>query len=373
MGRNMVAGLTELPTRGGIEMDMKSIKTIAGLAMACCLVTVPDCLAVEGDPAPRSLAAQDERVRAEQDRALEAEQMLGAVVRVRSKALEDARSNSSLGRTREGTGVVIDDQGHILTVGYIVIESEAIEVTTAEQKTVPATLVGYDHASGFGLLKAQMPMGVKPIAMGLSSALAVRDPVMVLPFGGREAATPTYVVAKRQFAGSWEYLLDEAIFTSPPTLSWAGAALVGRDGRLVGIGSLLVRDTVERGTPLPGNMFIPIDLVKPILQDLVIKGRAAGDGRPWLGLATEEVQGRLFVTRVSPDSPADKAGIKRGDIVVGVGAAAVKTHEELYRKMWGMGAAGTDVALKLLQGVDVREVRVRSIDRAEYFRAKPVF
>ena len=209
--------------------------------------------------------------------------------------------------------------------------------------------------------------------MGLSSSLAVREPVMVLPFGGRAAATPTYVVAKRQFAGSWEYLLDEAIFTSPPTLSWAGAALVGRDGRLVGIGSLLVRDTVERGTPLPGNMFIPIDLVKPILQDLVLKGRAAGDGRPWLGLATEEVQGRLFVTRVSPDSPADKAGIKRGDIVVGVGAAAVKTHEELYRKIWGMGAAGTDVALKLLQGVDVREVRVRSIDRAEYFRAKPVF
>jgi S1-C subfamily serine protease len=134
-----------------------------------------------------------------------------------------------------------------------------------------------------------------------------------------------------------------------------------------------VRDTVEPGTAQPGNMFIPIDLIKPILGDLIAKGRADGASRPWLGLATEEVQGRLFVTRVSPDSPADKAGIKRGDIVMGVGAEPVKTHEELYRKMWGRGAAGADVPLKLLQGSDVRDVNVRSIDRAEYFRAKPMY
>lgn len=300
-------------------------------------------------------------------------QMLGAVLKVRSKALEDARSNASLGRTREGTGVLIDDQGHILTVGYIVIEAEAIEITTADDKTVPATLVGYDHASGFGLLRAQALMNLKPIALGQSADLAQSEPVMILPHGGRETATIARVVARRKFTGSWEYLLDDAIFTSPPSLAWAGAALVGRDGRLVGIGSLLVRDTVEAESPLPGNMFIPIDLVKPILSDLIAKGRAAGAARPWLGLATEEVQGRLFVTRVSPDSPADKAGIKRGDIVVGVGADPVKTHEQLYRKMWGLGAAGTDVPLKLLQGADMNEVMVRSIDRFEYFRAKPVY
>ena len=303
----------------------------------------------------------------------DAAQMLGAVVKVHSKSIEDARSNATLGRTREGTGVVIDDKGHVLTVGYIVIESEAIEITTAGGKTVPATLVGYDHASGFGLLRAQVAMGVKPIALGQSAALAVSEPVMVLPYGGREAALIAQVVAKRKFSGSWEYLLDEAIFTSPPTLAWAGAALVGRDGRLLGIGSLLVRDTVEAGTPLPGNMFIPIDLIKPILGDLIANGRAAGAPRPWLGLATEEVQGRLFVTRVSPDSPADKAGIRPGDIVVAVGADTVKTHEDLYKKMWGIGAAGADVPLKLLQGADVREVRVHSIDRFEYFRAKPVY
>jgi S1-C subfamily serine protease len=324
-------------------------------------------------PAERAHArqVQAQQVEARQER--ETDQMLGAVVRVRSKALEDARSNSSLGRAREGTGVVIDDAGHILTVGYIVIEAEAIEVTTAGNRTVPATLVGYDHASGFGLLRAQTSLGVQPIALGQSAALAVREPVMVLPYGGRETATPAYVVARRKFAGSWEYLLDDAIFTSPPTLAWAGAALVGRDGKLLGIGSLLVRDSVVPGTPLPGNMFIPIDLLKPILADLIAQGHAGGAPRPWLGLATEELQGRLFVTRVSPDSPADKAGIKRGDIVMGVGAESVRTHEELYRRMWGVGAAGADVPLKLLQGAEVKEVTVHSMDRAEYFRAKPIY
>lgn len=305
--------------------------------------------------------------------ALDAESMLSAIVRVKMRAVPGARSTSTLGPERNGSGVIIDAQGHILTIGYIVNEADSIEVTGADSKTVPALLVAYDHATGIGLLRATLPLKGTPLPLGQSAGLGVREPVMILPAGGRESASVAYVMSRRSFAGGWEYFVDNAIFTAPPTMNWSGAALVNREGKLVGIGSLLVRDTVERGTPLPGNMFIPIDLVKPILQDLVLKGRAAGDGRPWLGLATEEVQGRLFVTRVSPDSPADKAGIKRGDIVVGVGAAAVKTHEELYRKIWGMGAAGTDVALKLLQGVDVREVRVRSIDRAEYFRIKPVF
>lgn len=356
---------------------IKPIKTLPWFALVLSLfLCVPpgaSAWAASSKPETLSPEARAEKVQAQQRSEQETDQMLGAVVKVRSKALEDARSNVSLGRSREGTGVVIDDQGHILTVGYIVIEAEAIEVTTGDDKTVPATLVGYDHASGFGLLRAQAPMGVKPIALGQSAGLAVREPVMILPYGGREAASLAYVVAKRQFTGSWEYLLDDAIFTSPPTFSWAGAALVSRDGKLVGIGSLLVRDSVAPGTPLPGNMFIPIDLVKPILTDLIAKGRAAGAARPWLGLATEELQGRLFVTRVSPDGPADKAGIKRGDIVVGVGTDAVKTHEALYRKLWAVGAAGADVPLKLLQGAEVREVKVHSIDRFEYFRAKPIY
>ena len=301
----------------------------------------------------------------------QAEDVLGSVVKVKAKALPDARSNASLGSAREGSGVIIDDRGHILTIGYLVIEADAIEVTTVAGKTSPATLVGYDHATGFGLLRAGLPLGARSIDLGASAELALREPVMVAPYGGRESINLAYVVSKRQFAGSWEYLLDSAIFISPPTLTWAGSALISREGKLVGIGSLLVRDSVETGVPLPGNMFVPIDLLKPILADLIDKGRAPGDARPWLGMATEEVQGRLFVVRVSKEAPADHAGIRRGDIVVGVGADTVTTQAALYQKLWSLGAAGIEVPLKVLQGASLKEIKVRSIDRTEYFRVKP--
>jgi serine protease Do len=302
----------------------------------------------------------------------DAEDVLAAIVRIKMTAIPNARSNTTLGASREGTGVVIDERGYIVTIGYIVIEADAIEITTQDDRTFPATLVGYDHASGFGLLRSSAPLGVKPMPMGKADDLAQREPVMVLPAGGRDAATLAYVVAKRKFAASWEYLLDTAIFTSPPTLQWAGAALVSREGKLVGIGSLFVRETID-GAQAPGNMFVPIDLLKPILGDLIEKGRRSGPARPWLGLATEEMHGHLLVTRVSPDGPADKAGIRNGDIVLGVGRDPVTSHEELYRKVWGLGAAGVDVPLKMLQGVDTRDLKLRSIDRFQYFKEKPVY
>jgi serine protease Do len=334
---------------------------------AACLVAASSAHAQEPkgkSPSQRSQQAQGQGG---------AEDMLAAVVRVKMKAIPNARSNRNLGENREGTGVVIDDRGHIVTIGYIVIEADSIEITTQGDRTVPATLVGYDHASGFGLLRPGAPLGVKPMPLGLAADLALREPVMVLPAGGREMASLAYVVSKRKFAASWEYLLDSAIFTTPATEQWAGAALVSREGKLVGIGSLLVRETTEGGAPVPGNMFVPIDLLKPILPDLIAKGRRKEPPRPWMGLATEELHGRLFVTRVSPEGPADKAGIRNGDIVVGVGGDPVTTHEELYRKVWGLGAAGIDVPLRILQGIDMRELKLRSIDRFQYFKEKPTY
>ena len=344
-------------------MNGKAMRVLAILA-AC---TIQAAVAADEARSPGARQVQ-EQARGERD----AEDVLAAVVRVRMTAIPNARSNTTLGTTREGTGVVIDERGYIVTIGYIVIEADSIEITTQDDKTYPATLVGYDHASGFGLLRASVPLGVRPMPMGAADDIAQREPVMVLPAGGREAASLAYVMSKRKFAASWEYLLDTAIFTSPPTMQWAGAALVSREGKLVGIGSLYVRETVD-GAQQPGNMFVPIDLLKPILPDLIAKGRRAGPARPWLGLATEEMQGHLLVTRVSPDGPADKAGIRNGDIVLGVGRDPVTSHEELYRKVWGLGAAGVDVPLRVLQGVDAREMRLRSIDRFQYFKEKPVY
>lgn len=339
---------------------------VIAVLLACLVGSIPS---LAQEPEGKASAQKSERAAGEAD----PEEMLGAVVQVKMKAVPGARSAPNLGASREGSGVVIDDLGHIVTIGYIVIEAEAIEVTTRDNKTLPATLVGYDHATGFGLLRTGVPLRVKPMPMGRAADLAVREPVMVLPAGGREAASLAYVVSKRKFSASWEYLLESAIFTAPATFKWAGAALVSREGKLVGIGSLLVRETLEEGSQVPGNMFVPIDLLKPILRDLIKRGRRNEPARPWLGLATEELQGHLLVTRVSPEGPADQAGVRGGDIVLGVGADAVKTQEDFYRRVWGLGSAGIDVPLKVLQGADVRDLKLRSIDRFQYFRGKPTY
>jgi serine protease Do len=297
------------------------------------------------------------------------EEMFTAVVRIRMRAVEDARSSETLGPTRAGSGILIEP-GWVLTIGYLVIEPDSIEVTASNRKTLPATLAGYDHATGFGLLKVQGDLGVKPLPLGDSAALALREPVIVAPFGGQDTASLAQVTSKRRFTGSWEYQLESAIFTAPATDGWAGAALVNREIKLVGVGSLLVRNAAEPDAMLLGNMFVPIDLLKPILAQLKADGRVAGPQRPWLGLATEEMQGRLLVTRVSPESPADQSGIRQGDVVVSVDGQAVKSHVELYEKLWKLGAAGVEVPMKILRGVDERDVRVKSIDRVEYFKAK---
>ena len=297
-----------------------------------------------------------------------ARMLVDAVVQVEMTALADARSIETLGRRRAGSGVVIDDQGHVLTIGYLVIEAESIAVTTSADRTVPARLTAYDHETGFALLAPLAPLGAGHLQIGDSSALQESEVVMTLPFGGRERAQLARVTSRREFSGSWEYLLDEAIFTSPPTLNWAGAALISRDLKLVGVGSLLVRDAVGEGEVTPGNLFVPVDVLKPILADLLAHGRRAGPQRPWLGLATEELPGHLIVARVSTDGPADIAGIKRGDLVLSIAGTPVATRIEFYRRLWALGAAGVEVPLRLLRGASVFEATVRSIDRSAHFR-----
>lgn len=294
--------------------------------------------------------------------------VVDAVVQIETVALPDARSNATVGRERSGSGIVIDPRGYVLTIGYLVMEAATISVTGSNDRTVPATLAAYDHATGFALIKLLAPLEAKPITLGDSAALKEKDVVMALPFGGREAAQVARVVSKRPFAGSWEYLLDEAIFTAPATQAWAGAALVTADFKLVGVGSLLVRDAAGTGEWRTGNLFVPIDILKPILADMIATGKRRGTARPWLGIGTEEAHGVLVVTRVSPESPAATAGVEPGDVVIGVSNAKVHTQAELYRKVWDLGGAGVKVPLRLRRGAAERDVVVNSIERSTYFR-----
>jgi S1-C subfamily serine protease len=301
------------------------------------------------------------------------EELAAAVVRIKTHINPEGRTIEGLGREREGSGVLIDSDGLVLTIGYLMVEAYAAEIVTNEGRTVPASVVGYDHESGFGLLRTLEPLKLKPMPLGKSSEVKERDPVLVASFGGAAMVAPAYIVAKREFAGSWEYMLDDALFTSPPHPAWSGAALIDRAGKLVGIGSLIVGDAVGGGDKTPGNMFVPIDRLPPILADLIASGRIPGPGRPWLGLNAEELRGRLFVSRVTPGGPADKAGVKRGDVIVGVKSEPPKNLADFYRKVWAQGDAGVSVPLEVLQDSEVRRVEIKSINRLDHLKLKSTF
>ena len=293
-----------------------------------------------------------------------------SVVKVSSRAVRDARSSASLGAQREGTGVVIDSNGLVLTIGYLVTEADKVELSTADGKVFPATVIASDPGTGMGLLKALTPLPVKPVDMGESGAVAERELVLIVGFDG---VAPAYVVSKRKFVGYWEYLLDEAIYTAPATVNWQGAALLSRDGKLLGIGSLVVGDALGTSANIPGNMFVPIDAVKPVLGDMIANGKITSTPRPWIGVNTQEVQGILIVTRVSPEGPAEDAGLKTGDVIVGIGGKPVEGQADFYTKLWASGAAGVDVPLDVLKGNQVQNYTVKSRDRDSYFRPRAVY
>jgi len=329
---------------------------IAALALAAAMGSTP---ITQAQPRPAERGATGAAP-------VDGERVFAAVVKVATHAVPGARSSATLGSDREGSGIVIGDKGLVLTIGYLIVEADEVSIVDSKGRTFAARVVGYDHATGFGLLRTIAPIDLVPVALGDSSKVSQRDPVMIAASGDDVAFA--YVVSKRGFSGNWEYALDEALYTSPPMMSWSGAGLFDREGKLLGIGSLIVKEANDEEPRVPGNMFVPIDLLKPILADLVASGRRKGPARPWLGIAADEVSGRLVVARVSPGGPADRAGIAPGDIVLAVGGESVRTQADFYRKVWARGGAGENIPLKVLQGVEVKEVPVASIDRTDYFK-----
>ena len=310
---------------------------------------------------------------AEDSRRTSLDDLVAAVVHIKTSINPEGTSVDNLGRQREGSGVVIDESGLILTIGYLMVEAQSAEVITNDGRTLPAAVVGYDHETGFGVLRTLEPPKLKPLPLGRSADVKEQDPALVASYGGPGMVLPVRVASRREFAGSWEYLVDSAIYTSPPHPAWSGAALINREGKLIGIGSLIVGNAKSEEEPGPGNMFVPIDLIGPILGDLLAEGRISGAGRPWLGLNAQAVHGRLFVGRVTPGSPAERAGLHKGDIIVGIGGEKTRTLGDFYRKMWSLGAAGVKVPLDVLADDDARRVDVPSVNRLDTLKLQTTF
>jgi S1-C subfamily serine protease len=292
---------------------------------------------------------------------------LDAVVSVRTEVPEDAFTASILGTERLGNGVVIRGDGLVLTIGYLITEASAVWLTTNGGNVVAGYPLAYDQATGFGLVQPLGQLGVAALPRGSAASCEVGDDVIMAGHGGRKHALKTQVFAKREFAGYWEYVLDEALFTAPAHPQWGGAALIGDDGRLLGIGSLLVQEQVE-GKSMQGNMIVPIDILEPILEDLLTRGRANRPPRPWLGMYTAEVGEQLAVAGLAEGGPAERADVQSGDLVLEVAGERVSGLADFYRKVWCIGPAGSEVPLTLSRAGAVSRVSVRSADRQDFLR-----
>ena len=263
---------------------------------------------------------------------------------------------------------MIDQNGLILTIGYLITEAETVWVSAHSGAAAPAHVVGYDQATGFGLIQALGRLGAPPLELGSAHASAVGDEVIVAGEGGLPHALKAAVVSKREFAGYWEYVLDEAIFTSPPHPSWGGAACIAADGRVLGIGSLFVQEARGEGMASQGNMIVPIDLLKPILSDLMTLGRVDQPPRPWLGMYTSAADDTVFVAGVAGGGPAERAGIKAGDFVLEVAGARVNDLADTFRRIWAVGPAGSAIPLTIVRDGALQRVTIQSADRNDFLK-----
>jgi S1-C subfamily serine protease len=310
---------------------------------------------------PAEMRPRPEDWRFDLDRALD------AVVQLRAEIPEDAFTASILGTERGGNGVVIGENGLVLTIGYLVTEASVIWLTTNKGAVAGGMVLAYDQASGFGLVQALGKLGVKPIERGSAGPIRVGENVVVAGQGGRAHALKATVFAKREFAGYWEYVLDEAVFTAPAHPQWGGSALIGPDGKLAAIGSLLVQEKIDAGT-IQGNMLVPIDLLEPILDDMVKRGRVNHPPRAWLGMYTTEAGERLVIAGLAPGGPAERAGARVGDAVLEVAGTRPKSLADLWRKIWELGPSGAVVPLKLGRNGKTTEVAVTSADRSDFLK-----
>jgi S1-C subfamily serine protease len=287
-----------------------------------------------------------------------------AIVAVKAQIPRDAMSAGLLGTERSGHGVRMREDGLIATIGYIVHEAESVWLGV-DDRSVPGVVVGYDFDSGFALIRPILPLEGPVAAIGSCDALRVGDPVRVAA-SGADPALNAEVVARQEFAGRWEYLLEDAVFTSPPHDSWSGAALIDSDGRLCGLGSLVIQGFELNGQPTNVNLFVPIDLLMPHIDDICEHGRRSGPPRPWLGMLVHDDRQELMIVGVYKNCPADLAGLKPGDVILSVNGEPVRGLANMYRRIWRMGSAGIKVPFTVLRDSQRVEALVESADRAAY-------
>jgi S1-C subfamily serine protease len=296
------------------------------------------------------------------------ERALSCVVGLHATVPADAFTADTLGTERAGNGVFIRGNGLILTIGYLITEAENIWIALSDGRSVPGHVLGYDQESGFGLVQALAKLDVPSLQIGESAAASLGERVVVGGYGGRQRSVAARIVAKQEFAGYWEYVLDEAIFTAPAHPNWGGTALIGPNGDLLGVGSLQLQHAAERGQTQNINMMVPIDLLKPIIDDLLKFGRRNAPPRPWLGLYATEVENRLVIVGLADRGPSKQADLRTGDIVLSVAGKEVRDLAGFFRRIWAQGQAGVEVPMTIYREGETMQLRIKSGERNKFLK-----
>lgn len=293
---------------------------------------------------------------------------LAAVVSLNSRIPSDAFTAEVLGCERAGSGVVIDKKGIVLTIGYLITEAEEIWLTTNSGRVVAGHPLAFDQVTGFGLVQALGQLELPALSLGQTGDAAIGTRVIAAGAGGAPHSLAAFIAGKQEFAGHWEYVLDEALFTVPAHPFWGGTGLIGPKGDLLGIGSLQLQQAREDGSAVPLNMYVPIDILKPVLDDMIKFGRPNRPPRPWLGLYATEVDDQIVIAGISGRGPASRADLRQGDIVLSIGGAQVNSLANLFRTIWALGEAGVEVPMTVARDGKPIELRVASGDRSNFLK-----
>ncbi len=289
-------------------------------------------------------------------------QRLASLVALEARIPEDAYSARTLNTERVGNAIVIGEEGLMLTIGYLLTEAEEVIVTTNDGARIEAHVLGIDQATGFGLLHALEPLGLPAIPIGDSSKVRRDAKVISAGAGGRSHALSSRIVAREAFAGYWEYYLDSALYVEPAHPHWNGAALIGPTGDLIGVGSLKMEQLAPDGDVSPLNLFVPAELLVPILDDLS-HGRPRPQ-RPWLGVLSREVSSHVVIVDVSHGGPASRAELRSGDVIHRIAGHRVSELGDFYKQLWALGPPGVTAPLTIQRENDVFDVEIRTADRS---------
>jgi S1-C subfamily serine protease len=301
--------------------------------------------------------------------AFDLDRSLASLVVLHARVPPDAFTAQTLGVERLGNGIVIGKSGLVLTIGYLITEADDVTLTTNDGRRIPAHALGYDQVTGLGLVQALEPLDLPDLPLGDSHHLRSEDSIVLAGGGGAAHAIAGRLIARQPFAGYWEYLLNEALFTGPGHPHWSGAALIGPSGALMGVGSLQMMQQTRSGEAALINMCVPIELLPPILDDLS-QGRQAQPPRPWLGVYSQDVGTNVVVLDIAEDSPAARAEVRRGDVVLAVAGQPVASLADFYTKLWRLGPAGVVAPLRLQREHDTFELEIRTVDRASKLKKR---